>query len=228
MKIIYDDEDVIAVNKPPGMVVINEETSKDTHHSSLSVLLTQEFPQTKGVGNSRNGAVHRLDKDTSGVVLFAKNNNAFAFLQEEFFNQRVQKKYVALVSKVVKKDKGEIKTFIGRSPKDRRKQKAFTTGKREAVTLFKVIKRFAHYSLVIAYPKTGRKHQLRCHFAHIGHPICGDNLYRFKDQIDPPRLNRQFLHALSLTIKTPKGEVKKFIAPLPKDLKNILKTINKE
>ncbi len=227
IEIIYEDKEIVAVNKPPGMVVFHQ-SGNDKENTSLSSLLTTKFPEINGVGEERNGAVHRLDKDTSGVVLFAKNEKSLLFLQKELLEQRAEKRYITLVFKTVKKDTGEIRTFITRSPKDRRKQKAYkgTSGKREAVTFFRVIKRFRNHSLLEVSPKTGRKHQIRCHLSFLGHPVAGDKLYRFKDQNDPVGLERQFLHAESIRIKTPSGEVKTFTAPLPGDLEKILNKLS--
>lgn len=226
-EIIYEDKDVIAVNKPPGMVVFHQ-SENDRQNTSLSSLLVTKFPEIKGVGGERNGAVHRIDKDTSGIVLFAKNEEALSFLQSQLLEQKAEKRYITLVFKVMKKDEDEIRTFITRSPKDRRKQKAYrgVSGKREAVTFFRVIKRFQEYSLLEVTPKTGRKHQIRCHLSFLGHPIAGDKLYRFKDQKDPDGLERHFLHAKSIKIKITGGEEKTFSAPLPDDLEKILNQIS--
>ncbi len=217
VKIVYEDENIIAVNKPPGIVVFHEE-QKDTEEKSLSVLLADSFPSIKGVGGGRNGAVHRLDKNTSGLILFAKDEKALAFLQKELLEQRAKKRYITLVFKVMKKDEGEIRTFIDRSPGDRRKQRADKDkGKREAITFFRVIKRFNNHSLLEIWPKTGRKHQIRCHLSYIGHPVAGDSLYGFKDQKDPLDLKRHFLHAQSIEIG---GKI--FSTPLAPDLQEVL------
>ncbi len=227
-EIIYEDKNVIAVNKPPGIVVFHQ-SENGRENTSLSLLLTAKFPEIKGVGGERNGAIHRLDKDTSGVVLFAKNEKTLSFLQNQLLEQKAEKRYITLVFKVLTKDEDEIRTFITRSPKDRRKQKAYTglSGKREAVTFFRVIKRFQEHSLLEVVPKTGRKHQIRCHLSFLGHPIAGDKLYRFKDQKDPEGLERQFLHAKSIKINIPGGGEKTFTAPLPDDLENTLNRLSK-
>ncbi len=229
IEIIYEDDFLIVVNKPAGMVVFPEnEREKEiaTSKNYLSLLLLERFPQLEGVGGERNGAVHRLDKDTSGILLFAKDENTLSFLQKEILEQRTKKRYITLVWKVVKKDEDEIKTFIVRSPKDRRKQKAEEgiDGKRNAETYYTVIKRFENYTLLEVEIRTGRKHQIRCHMAHIGHPVAGDILYGFKDQKNPLELKRQFLHAKMLKIKTPSGE-KTFEAKLPEDLEKIINNL---
>ncbi len=221
VKIVYEDKNIIAVNKPPGIVVFHEE-QKATKEDCLSTLLVSSFPSIKGVGGARNGAVHRLDKDTSGIILFAKNEKSLLFLQRELLEQRAKKRYITLVFKTIRKDEGEIRTFIDRSPKNRRKQRAHKSkGKRDAITFFKVITRFSSHSLLEVWPKTGRKHQIRCHLSHIGHPVAGDNLYGFKDQKDPLSLKRLFLHAESIEINTLSGK-KIFSAPLAPDLQKVL------
>ncbi len=222
LEIIYKDEHIIAVSKPPGIVVFSEKRNEE----SMARLMGKYFPYLAGIGGRRNGAIHRLDKDTSGVLLFAKNEKILALLQEEFRKQKVEKKYIALVFKRVGSNEGEIKTYLSRSPKDRRKQKATTKGERRAITRFKVKKRYKNLTLLSVFPQTGRKHQIRCHLAHIGHPISGDKLYRFKDQFDPEGLKRQFLHAKEIKIKTPRGRCL-FQARLPKDLQRVIYNLEK-
>ncbi len=227
LEIIYEDKNIVVVNKPPHMVVFKENDFVK-EEETLSFYLQKSFPEISGVGEERNGAVHRLDKDTSGVILFAKNKKALDHLQKELLEKNVKKSYITLVFKVLKNDSGEINTFIDRSPKDRRKQRAYIgkDGNREAVTFYKVIKRFKDHTLLDVDIKTGRKHQIRCHLSYLGHPVAGDKLYRFKDQFDPENLKRQFLHAKSIEIKIPSGEVKKFEAPLSKDLADILSCLS--
>ena len=182
--------------------------------------------------------VHRLDKDTSGVLLIAKNDKALDFFQKKFQDKEVVKKYIALVSGEVKKEQGVIETLIGRSQKDRKKQKVYLAnepearrkGLRKAVTEYRVLARLCSsgyagqrkYTLLEVMPKTGRKHQIRCHLAFIGHPIVGDKVYSFKNQPVPKGLERQFLHASYLRIKMPNGEVKEFRSELPDDLRKTL------
>jgi len=211
-KIIYEDEDLSVIDKPAGLVVDNIERR-----------------------------VHRLDKDTSGILLVAKNDKALEFLQKQFKERKVKKKYLALVIGHLKTEEGVgdeakassspfaaarvIETLIGRSPGDRRKQKVYlpgepnSQGKRKAVTEYKVLQRFENYTLIEVEPRTGRKHQIRTHLAYLGHPIAGDKLYGFKGQICPEGLKRHFLHASYLKIKLPDGETKEFKSELPDDLK---------
>ena len=199
MKIIHEDENVQVYDKPAG---IN----------------CDDFEKR----------IHRLDKDTSGIFLVAKNEKALEFFQKQFQERKVEKKYLALVVGNLKNKEGEIKTLLGRSPKDRRKQKVYlphepqNEGKREAVTRYKVLQRFKDYDLIEVKPETGRKHQIRAHFTYLGHPVAGDKLYGFKGQVCPKGLKRQFLHASYIKIELPNGEIKEFQSELPNELKTKL------
>jgi 23S rRNA pseudouridine1911/1915/1917 synthase len=201
-KILYEDENLLVIDKPAG---VNAD----------------DFPRR----------VHRLDKDTSGILLIAKNDKALNFFQKQFKERKVKKKYLALVVGNLKNKEGTIETLLGRSPKDRRKQKVYlpqepkAKGKREAITKYKVLQRFKNYDLIEVEPQTGRKHQIRTHFAYLGHPVAGDKLYGFKNQPIPQGLKRQFLHASYLKIRLPNGIIKEFKSDLPKDLKNILNNL---
>ena len=152
-------------------------------------------------------------------------------MQKQFKDKRVEKKYIALVAGKVKANQGVIETLIGRALKDRKKQKVYlpaepgSEGKREAITGYKVIEKFRDYTLLEVFPKTGRKHQIRCHFSYLGHPIVGDKMYGFKNQLCPEGLNRQFLHASYLKIKLPDGKEKEFKSKLPKDLEICLQKL---
>jgi len=217
-KILYEDEDVLVIDKPAGIVA-------------------DDIPRR----------VHRLDKDTSGVLLIAKNDKALEFLQKQFEDREVEKKYSALVVGNIKNQGGVgdeakassspfaaarvIETLLGRSPKDRRKQKVYlpgepdSQGKREAVTKYKVLRRFKDYDLIEVEPQTGRKHQIRTHLAYLGHPVVGDKLYGFKNQLCPKNLKRQFLHANYLKITLPNGSKKEFKSELPNELKLCLQNL---
>ena len=202
MKIIYEDENVKVLDKPAG---VNAD----------------DIPQR----------VHRLDKDTSGILLVAKNKKTLEFSQKQFQERKVEKKYLALVVGNLKNKEGMVKTLLGRSPKDRRKQKVFLPSgpgaqrKREAITQYKALQKFKAYTLTEARPRTGRKHQIRAHFAYLGHPIVGDKLYGFKNQPCPRGLKRQFLHASLLKIQLASGEIKTFQSELPKELNLCLKNL---
>jgi len=231
LNIIFQDENILVVEKPAGIVTLPDEKNKS---GVFLELLLSEFPEQKKV-NERGGILHRLDKDTSGLILVAKNKETFDFLVKEFKERKVEKKYLALVVGKIDGEKGVIETLVGRSPKDRKKQKAFLLldpeakrqGLRKAVTEYKALKHFRDnendYTLIEASPKTGRKHQIRVHLAHIGHPIVGDKVYGFKNQPVPKGLDRHFLHATYLKIKLPSGEEKEFRCPLPTYLDAIVK-----
>ncbi len=229
IKIIYEDDNVMVVDKPAGIVVFPE---GQTTENTLIDALIEKYPTLKNVGEApRYGIVHRLDKDTSGVLLVAKSNEGLIFLQKQFKNREVEKKYVCLVEGEIKTDKGKIETLIGRAPGDGRKQKVYSlgdpdsAGKREAITEYKVIERFKDYTLLEVEIKTGRRHQIRCHFSYLQHPIAGDKLYGFKNSKVPEGLTRQFLHSAYLKIQLPGGEIKEFKSELPEELNNILKNL---
>ena len=227
--IIYQDPNILVIDKPAGLVVFSEGQVKK---NTLIDYLLEKFPDLENVGQApRYGIIHRLDKDTSGILLIAKNNKALTFFQNQFKEGRVFKKYLALVVGNLKNTGGTIETLIGRSPKDRRKQKIYlpeepeSDKKRKAVTEYKILENFKNFSLIEVVPKTGRKHQIRAHLAYLGYPIAGDKLYGFKSQILPKDLSRQFLHATCLKIELPNGEIKEFHSDMPQDLKNVLKNL---
>ena len=236
LKIIYEDGSVLVVDKPAGVVVFPEgETRRVRAGGSKTLIdyLIEQNPELKSVGEGpRYGVVHRLDKDTSGILLVAKRQEALIFFQKQFKSREVGKKYTALATGVFKEDGGVIETLIGRSPQDPRKQKAYSIGNeapksaRDAITEYKVKERFEDYTLLDVDIKTGRKHQIRCHLAYIHHPVAGDKLYGFKDSPTPDGLNRQFLHSSYLKIKLPNGNIKELESDLPKELKMVLEEIN--
>jgi len=231
ISIVYEDDNILAINKPAGLTVFSEEK---TEEKTLADILLEKFPYLNKNEPPRYGIAHRLDKDTSGVLLVAKSKESLIFLQKQFKNRTIQKKYIALVVGNIKEDTGKIETLIGRSPKDRLKQKAFfvgepgSQGKREAITEFKVQERFKDYTLLEVTPKTGRKHQIRCHLSYLSHPIAGDKLYGFRRQPSPKGLTRHFLHAYSLRFETQDGQTKEIKAELPEELANIIKELKKQ
>lgn len=235
IKIIYEDNDVLAVNKPAGLLVHGPD--------SLVDWLIKKYPEIKDVGEDRTrpGIVHRLDKDTSGVLLIAKNQKSFEFLKAQFKDRKIKKKYIALVCGNLKNKQGIIDLPIGKSKKDFRKKSSDgkLRGKiRDAVTEYKLIRRFPDYDLVEVSPKTGRTHQIRVHLKAIGHPVVCDKLYGFKKpasrrlaasrggQICPFGLTRQFLHANSLEFALFNGSIIKLEADLPAELQNTLNMLN--
>lgn len=228
IKVIYEDKDLLVVDKPAGMPVFKEGNILE---KTLADYLIEKYPELEKNEAPRHGIVHRLDKDTSGVLLVAKSPEALIFFQKQFKNRSIQKKYLALVVGKIKDEKGIIETLIGRSPKDPKKQKAFfvgepgSFGKRQAITEYKAIKEFENYTLLEIIPKTGRKHQIRCHLSYIHHPIAGDKLYGFKNQPTPKGLSRHFLHASYLKIKLPSGQEKELKSELPEELNKIINNL---
>ncbi len=233
MKIIFENKDLLVIDKPSGIVVFPERKGEE---KTLIDLLLEKYPNLKNTGTApRYGVVHRLDKDTSGIILIAKTNQSLSFLQKQFKQRKVEKKYVLLMVGKLKNNKGIIETLIGRAKKDKRKQKVYfpyePSGNkklRKAKTEYKVIEEFKNSTLVEASPTTGRKHQLRVHFAYLGHPIAGDKLYGFKNQIIPLGLKRQFLHAKYLKISLLNGKTKELNSQLPENLKKILNNLKNE
>jgi len=222
--IIYEDNDILAVNKPAFLVVHNGD-------ESVAGWLIKNYSQIKDIGEDSNrpGIVHRLDKDTSGILLIAKNQKSFEYLKEQFQQRKIKKTYLVLVHGRLKNDEGVIELAIAKSKKDFRKKT--TTGKmagkiREAVTEYKALKRFNNFTLIEAYPKTGRTHQIRVHLKAIGHPVVCDKLYGSKKQKCPLGLNRHFLHASSLEFNLPSGGRIKLEADLPQDLQNTLNMLD--
>ncbi|MEK7630709.1 MAG: RluA family pseudouridine synthase [Patescibacteria group bacterium] len=225
LEIIYEDDDMLALAKPAGIVVHHDAT-----HTSGTVVdwLLVNRPEVKEVGDSeRPGIVHRLDKDTSGVLLVAKNQKTFLYIKNLFQTSGIQKKYQTLVIGVMQNDNGIIDEPIARSTKNF--QKRVVGGgqgrSREAVTHYRVLERLPEYTLVEASPKTGRTHQIRSHLAHIGYPVACDKLYGGKRYMCPTGLGRQFLHAHSLTFEAPSGKKLELISSLPTDLEGALKVL---
>jgi len=235
-KLVFKNKDVLVFNKPAGLPVHKGIGTQKT----LIDFIIKSYPEVKKVGNpQRPGIVHRLDKDTSGILIVARSKGAFKHLKREFKERRVKKIYLALVHGRVKKDRDIIAKKIGRSRQNFKKRAVLGSAAREAITRFEVIKRFTPaptsakrqklvrgYTLLKVMPETGRQHQIRIHLTSYGHPIAGDKVYKFKRQKHLPGLKRQFLHASELTIKLPDGKTKTFKAKLPKDLKNALKSLS--
>lgn len=241
-KIIYEDDDVAVINKPAGLLVHPTERNEK---NSLVGWLKARYPDIKSVGEdiSRPGIVHRLDKDTSGLMIVAKNNVAYNWLKSQFKNRKVVKKYLALVHGYVKDAEGVISTPIGRSHKDWRKKnvvdiltgkKARTEygvlryyalskdGKLKLVDKEKIIngqyKNASIFTLLDVAIRTGRTHQIRVHLKSIGYPVAGDPLYKFKRQKGIVGLTRQFLHSYYLQLQLLNGENRSFEVGLPDDL----------
>ncbi|WP_301876137.1 RluA family pseudouridine synthase [Limosilactobacillus oris] len=221
LDIVYEDDDVIVVNKPQGMVVHPAPGHPD--HTLVNALLYHS-PLSTINGEFRPGIVHRIDKDTSGLLMVAKNDLAHRSLAAQLKAKTNQREYMALVHGVIKQDAGTINAPIGRSKKDRKKQAVVSDG-RHAVTHFKVLHRFRHYTLVSCRLETGRTHQIRVHMKSIGHPLAGDPLYGPRKTL-PGR--GQYLHARLLGFKHPRtGKELVFTAPLPEYFQQMLDKLKK-
>jgi 23S rRNA pseudouridine1911/1915/1917 synthase len=225
IEVIYEDSDIIVVNKPKGLVVHPANGNPDS--TLVNALMSICKDSLSGIGGEiRPGIVHRLDKDTSGVLVVAKNDKAHINLSEQIKNHEVKKTYIALVRGVVKENEATINMPIGRSTKDRKKMAVVRNGK-NAITHFKVIKRYKKYTLLEVNIETGRTHQIRVHLSQIGYPICGDYTYsNGKNDFD---VVGQCLHAKSLKFKHPiTGKEMECTAELPKYFKEIIEKLDKE
>lgn len=228
IEVIFKDKNFIAVNKPAGLLVHPVKTNPN--EQSLIDFLLKNFPEIKNVGDdpeNRPGIVHRLDKDTSGIILIVRNQEYFYYLKKLFQTHQIKKTYIALVDGEMKEKKGIIDKPI--SLKSGSVKRTVWEGKmaKEAITEYKVLKHLSKnshkFTLVEVNPKTGRTHQIRIHFSAIGHPIVGDNLYGVKKKT--MEINRQFLHAYSLEFSSKDGQRVKIEADLSNDLEAILKTL---
>jgi 23S rRNA pseudouridine1911/1915/1917 synthase len=222
LDVIYEDEALIVINKPQGMVV--HPAPGNYSGTLVNALLYHCKGNLSGInGVKRPGIVHRIDKDTSGVLVIAKNNEAHVSLAEQIKEHTVNREYIALLHGKLKSDKGTIKTFIGRHKTDRKKMAVLSEGK-HAVTHFEVLKNYDKYTLIKAKLETGRTHQIRVHMSHISHPVVGDPVYGPKDS--PFKLNGQLLHAQTLGFIHPiKKEYVEFSAPLPDYFTKVLNSI---
>ena len=227
-EIIYQDKNLIVVNKPAGLQV---HPSEKKEQDTLVNGLLSKFPEIKNVGDdpeNRPGIVHRLDKDTSGVMIVARNQEAFLKFKNKFKNREVQKTYWAIVYGKLKNKKGVIEKAIARAENYKKQTIANQKTKtkiRSAVTEYEVLKEGQNYSLVEAKPKTGRMHQIRIHLSSIGHPILGDDKYKIKSTKTGPAITRHLLHAKSIAFSL--GDDKfKFEAELPIDFSDFINKLD--
>lgn len=217
LSIVYEDDCMVVVDKPPGMVV---HPAPGHYTGTLVNALLHHCPDLTGIGGvERPGIVHRLDKDTSGLVLVAKTDTAHRSLAQQLKQRTIKKVYLALVRGIVKAETGVIDLPIGRHKVHRKKMAPQKEGGRAAVTAYEVIARYEHFTYLRLHPKTGRTHQIRVHVASLGHPIIGDITYGGKLDEKHMKMPRQALHAHKLEITHPLSEEPKiFVSPLPPDM----------
>ena len=240
LPILFEDADLLIIDKPAGMVV---HPAPGHDHGTLVNAVLHHCPEIEGVGGERRpGIVHRLDKETSGLLVVAKNDRAHRHLQAQFKNRTVYKEYLTLLDGRIEPAQGRIIAPIGRHPVERKRQAVLPadprTGEsqgREAITDYRVQAYYsytargstavAHFSFVNVVLHTGRTHQIRVHFAWRKNPVVGDTLYGYRKQRLP--IERQFLHAHRLRLQLPSsGEVREFVAPLPADLQAVLASLD--
>ena len=224
IEIIYEDNDIIVVNKPKGMVVHPANGNPDGTLVNAIMAICKD--SLSGIGGElRPGIVHRLDKDTSGLLIIAKNDKAHVNMSEQIKNHQVKKTYIALVRGAVKENEATINMPIGRSTSDRKKMAVNKNGK-EAITHIKVLKRYDKYTLLEVNIETGRTHQIRVHLSHIGYPIIGD--YTYSNGKNEFGVVGQCLHAKKLEFKHPiTNKEMKLEAPLPEYFEKIINELDK-
>lgn len=232
LEILYEDDDLLIVNKSAGLVV---HPGAGNWSGTLANALAYHFSSLPNSETLRPGIIHRLDKGTSGVLVVAKNEVSHESISKQFQRRETEKEYLALVYGPIREDSGEIDVAIGRDMKHRTKISTRTNNPKEAITCFNVIRRYDQLSYCRIFPKTGRTHQIRVHFLHIGHPVVGDDLYapnRYKGILEGKieskirKMDRLFLHATRLAFLHPTRKEKvEFSASLPSELEDILTTL---
>ena len=226
IKVIFENDDFLVINKPAGL---NVHPSAGEPRGTLVNWLLYYYPPIQNIGESkiRPGIVHRLDKDTSGVMVMAKNQKTFVWLKQQFQNHTVVKKYVALVNGAPGRDNGRIDLNIIRSKSDPTKNATTPsqTAGRKAVTYWQVLHRYPDHTLLEITPQTGRMHQIRVHMKALNMPVAGDKKYALKNKKNPKNIGRMFLHAEYLSLIAPTGEKFSFHAPLPEDLETVLRNL---
>lgn len=225
LDVVFENTDLMVINKPAGMVV---HPSAGHHTGTLVHAALAHAPDLEGVGGEqRPGIVHRLDKDTSGLILIAKNDQAHRWLQDQFRIRKVKKVYLALVDGAPPTPEGRIEAAIARDPSHRKRMAVVAPGRgRDSVTEYQTVESFPSHTLIEAHPLTGRTHQIRLHLAFLGTPIVGDSVYGHRKPTIP--IERHFLHAAKLTIQLP-GDTspRTFDVPLPPELDNILQQLRR-
>ncbi|MCK5311318.1 MAG: RluA family pseudouridine synthase [Desulfobacteraceae bacterium] len=227
LNILFEDNYIVVINKQPGLIV---HPGAGNYSGTLVNALLYHYPEILNVGDdkSRAGIVHRLDKNTSGIIVAAKTRRSLEFLKKEFKQRRVKKKYFALVKGVIKDDMGRITLPIGRHPQKRVIMATKGENLRHAETIWNVKERYKDATLVEALLKTGRTHQIRVHFYEIGYPLIGEQVYQFRRfRKKKTSIPRQMLHSAFLSFRHPySGERISFNAPLPEDFKIVMDTLS--
>lgn len=222
LNILFEDDFLLVINKPAGMVV---HPAPGHDSGTLVNAILYHCPKLGGIGGeSRPGIVHRLDEDTSGVILVAKTGAALAALAGQFKQREISKEYLAIVLGSLSPSKGQIRTLIGRHAVDRKKMSAAPKKGRLAVTRYETLEKFEKYSLLKLLPETGRTHQLRVHLAHLQHPVAGDKQYgKHPVREIPVDVDRQMLHAHKICFRHPvTGQQMEFSVPIPSDMARLL------
>jgi 23S rRNA pseudouridine1911/1915/1917 synthase len=221
LTIVYQDDDLLVVDKPAGMVV---HPSPGHWSGTLVNALLHHFPTMRIGDDLRPGIVHRIDRDTTGLLVVARHDRAKSFLQEQQQARRMLKVYQALIEGHFREPQGVIDAPIDRNPSDRLRMAVIQTG-RQARTYYRTCERLGPYTLVEAKLETGRTHQIRVHFSHKHHPIVGDQLYGSRRSMNALGLRRQFLHATRLGFRRLNGEWIELVSPLPAELEAVLNTL---
>ena len=231
IKIIYEDTSLLVINKPAGLLIHTTTSKRASTEETLVNWLISKYPDIRKVGENalRPGIVHRLDKDTSGVMVIAKNQETFEYLKSQFQNGLIAKTYRALIFGSPKNDTGVIEGVISLKPGTTKHTVHKGKMPKPAVTEYRVLERFENVSFIEVYPKTGRTHQVRVHLASIYHPVLGDKLYGSKTskKLFIPKLNRQMLHAYKIEFESPNGKKLMLTADQPEDFEAVLQYFRK-
>ena len=223
LDIVYEDSDVIVINKPIGLIVHPTATTKEVTLVNGVLYHCHDLSGINGI--TRPGVVHRIDKDTTGLIIMAKNDEAHKFLADQLADKTMNRKYYALVSGVIEHDNGTIDAPIGRDPRDRQRMAVTDKNSKEAITRFKVLKRFKNNTFIECSLLTGRTHQIRVHMEYIGYPIVNDTKYAPKKS----RGNGQLLHAHELTFIHPRTKERMTLScPLPADFQEYLDRLEEQ
>jgi len=230
LDIIWEDDHIIVVNKPPGMVVYPAAGNRSG--TLMNALVSKCAISATAGAPLRPGVVHRLDKETSGAMVIAKDDNAYHELIRQFKEREIEKHYLALISGNLKEDTGEIDRAIGRSLSDRKKMSVRTRKGKEAITRFTVVERFGPATMAKIQILTGRTHQIRVHFASIGTPVLGDRTYGKKTSIRIGNITvpfkRQMLHAHTIKLRHPvTRDIMEFTAPVPEDMEKAIEALKR-